>query len=91
VTDAKSDLRQRLDGLIGKPVGSAKPTVSPPVMLQTWTMPPPQLEGIVERDGVPIVIEDSPLDELSADTVFEEISDDGAAQSVVLHQSRPAQ
>lgn len=28
--------------------------VSPPVMLQTWTMPPPKLAGIHERGGVPI-------------------------------------
>ncbi len=28
--------------------------VSPPVMLQTWTMPPPKLEGIHERCGEPI-------------------------------------
>ena len=28
--------------------------VSPPVMLQTWTMPAPKLEGIAERGGVPI-------------------------------------
>ena len=27
--------------------------VSPPVMLQTWTMAPPKLEGIHERGGVP--------------------------------------
>ncbi|MBP1821627.1 MaoC family dehydratase N-terminal domain-containing protein [Mycobacterium sp. OAE908] len=30
--------------------------VSPPVMLQTWTMPPPKLAGIHERGGVPIEI-----------------------------------
>src|SRR6478672_6021123 len=28
--------------------------VSPPVMLQTWTMPAPKIEGIAERGGVPI-------------------------------------
>jgi uncharacterized protein len=28
--------------------------VSPPVMLQAWTMPAPKLEGIAERGGVPI-------------------------------------
>ena len=28
--------------------------VSPPVMLQAWTMPPPKIEGIAERGGVPI-------------------------------------
>jgi hypothetical protein len=35
--------------------------VSPPVMLQSWTMPPPKLEGITDRGGVPIVIKDNPL------------------------------
>jgi hypothetical protein len=35
--------------------------VSPPVMLQSWTMAPPKLEGIQERGGVPIVIRDNPL------------------------------
>jgi hypothetical protein len=30
--------------------------VSPPVMLQSWTMPPPKLTGIHERGGVPIEI-----------------------------------
>jgi len=28
--------------------------VSPPVMLQTWTMPAPKIEGIAERGGVPV-------------------------------------
>ncbi len=28
--------------------------VSPPVMLQTWTMPSPKIEGIAERGGVPM-------------------------------------
>ena len=28
--------------------------VSPPVMLQAWTMPAPKIEGIAERGGVPI-------------------------------------
>ena len=28
--------------------------VSPPVMLQTWTMPAPKIEGIAERGGVPM-------------------------------------
>ncbi|WP_137147725.1 MaoC family dehydratase N-terminal domain-containing protein [Mycolicibacterium sp. CR10] len=140
--DVKSELRQRLDALIGTPVGDGKPTlapdpvnepmirhwayalndmnpayldaefagrsrfgsvVSPPVMLQTWTMPPPKLEGIRERGGVPIVVTHDPLkflsdagyvgivatnsefemerypkvgDVLTADTVFESISDE---------------
>ncbi len=34
--------------------------VSPPVMLQTWTMPAPKLEGIGDRGGVPVEIKDSP-------------------------------
>ncbi|WP_067889798.1 MaoC family dehydratase [Nocardia vaccinii] len=77
--------------------------VSPPVMLQTWTMPPPQLEGIHERGGVPVEIKHNPLgfladegytgtvatnsefeivryprvgDQLTSETVFEEISDE---------------
>src|SRR6478735_5487381 len=28
--------------------------VSPPVMLQAWTMPAPKIEGIAERGGVPV-------------------------------------
>ena len=31
--------------------------VSPPVMLQAWTMPAPKMEGIAERGGVPIEID----------------------------------
>lgn len=34
--------------------------VSPPVMLQTWTMPSPILEGIGERGGAPIEIKSNP-------------------------------
>jgi uncharacterized protein len=34
--------------------------VSPPVMLQTWTMPSPKLEGIGERGGAPVEIDDNP-------------------------------
>jgi uncharacterized protein len=103
--DAKVALRQRLDDLIGKPVGSSKPTqapdpvnaamirhwayalsdmnpayldpefatgsryggiVSPPVMLQSWTMAPPKLEGIHERGGVPIELpKNNPLEFLT--------------------------
>jgi uncharacterized protein len=33
--------------------------VSPPVMLQAWTMPAPKIEGIAERGGVPIEIDKS--------------------------------
>jgi hypothetical protein len=82
--------RDRLDGLIGKPVGSSvapdpvnqpmirhwvaafedgNPVytdrdaaaasrfgqiVSPPLMLQTWTMATPQITGIAERGGSPV-------------------------------------
>ncbi|MBV9637979.1 MAG: MaoC family dehydratase N-terminal domain-containing protein [Mycobacteriaceae bacterium] len=35
--------------------------VSPPVMLQSWTMAPPKLEGIHERGGVPVEIKNNPL------------------------------
>lgn len=35
--------------------------VSPPVMLQTWTMPPPKLTGIAERGGVPVEITANPM------------------------------
>jgi acyl dehydratase len=35
--------------------------VSPPVMLQTWTMPSPKLEGIAERGGSPVEITENPL------------------------------
>jgi hypothetical protein len=34
--------------------------VSPPVMLQTWTMPSPKLEGIGERGGAPVEVEGNP-------------------------------
>ncbi|OBK26576.1 hypothetical protein A5634_00130 [Mycobacterium asiaticum] len=34
--------------------------VSPPVMLQTWTMPSPKLEGIGDRGGAPIEIRSNP-------------------------------
>jgi MaoC dehydratase-like protein len=96
--DTKSELRQKLDALIGVPVGKPAKApdpvnqamirhwayalnelnpvyldadfaeqsrygaiVSPPVMLQSWTMAPPQLEGITERGGVPMVIKENPL------------------------------
>jgi acyl dehydratase len=35
--------------------------VSPPVMLQSWTMAPPKLTGIVERGGIPMEIEQNPM------------------------------
>lgn len=34
--------------------------VSPPVMLQTWTMPSPKLEGIADRGGAPVEITTNP-------------------------------
>jgi uncharacterized protein len=34
--------------------------VSPPPMLQAWTMPAPKLEGIAERGGVPIEMGENP-------------------------------
>ncbi|MDT5274839.1 MAG: uncharacterized protein QOG95_1771 [Mycobacterium sp.] len=34
--------------------------VSPPVMLQTWIMPAPKLEGIGERGGSPVEITSNP-------------------------------
>ena len=37
-------------------------TVAPPAMLQAWTMPRPIIEGIAERGGSPVEIdEDSPI------------------------------
>ena len=78
--------------------------VSPPVMLQSWTMPPPKLEGIAERGGVPMEIKgENPMafieeagftgtiatnsefeierypklgDQITAETVYEEVSDE---------------
>jgi acyl dehydratase len=35
--------------------------VSPPVMLQSWTMPPPKISGIAERGGVPIEVRENPM------------------------------
>jgi uncharacterized protein len=35
--------------------------VSSPVMLQSWTMPPPKLEGIAGRGGVPMEIKHNPM------------------------------
>jgi hypothetical protein len=35
--------------------------VSPPVMLQSWTMPPPKISGILERGGVPVEIGENPM------------------------------
>lgn len=40
--------------------------VSPPVMLQTWTMPAPKLEGIRERGGSPVEILSNPTAFLDA-------------------------
>ena len=97
---AKAEFRKRLDELVGKPMGSGKPTaapdpvnqpmirhwcyaledmnpvyldpefaarsrfggiVSPPVMLQSWTMAPPKISGIAERGGVPVEIRENPM------------------------------
>jgi hypothetical protein len=35
--------------------------VSPPVMLQAWTMPSPKLEGIKDRGGSPVEITANPM------------------------------
>ena len=40
--------------------------VSPPVMLQTWTMPSPKLEGIGDRGGSPVEITGNPTAFLEA-------------------------
>ena len=40
--------------------------VSPPVMLQTWTMPSPKLEGIGDRGGSPVDITGNPTAFLDA-------------------------
>jgi uncharacterized protein len=100
VTDQQTELRDRLQALVGQPTdGTGKPSVapdpvnqpmirhlahalddmnpvyldpefaaasrfggivSPPVMLQTWTMPSPKLEGIGDRGGAPIEIKTNP-------------------------------
>src|ERR1700722_20145048 len=41
--------------------------VSPPVMLQTWTMPSPKLEGIGDRGGSPVEIKTNPTAFLDED------------------------
>jgi len=47
------------DGTATKRFGGV---VSPPAMLQTWTMPPPKIEGIAERGGAPDAITfDNPI------------------------------
>lgn len=38
--------------------------VSPPLMLQTWTMPTPLISGIAQRGGSPVEGVDNPLDAL---------------------------
>jgi hypothetical protein len=77
--------------------------VSPPVMLQSWTMAPPKLTGIADRGGVPMEIKVNPMafieeagftgtiatnsefeieryprlgDQITAETLIEEISDE---------------
>jgi hypothetical protein len=140
--ESNGELRERLDALIGQPISTDQPVmspdpvnvamirhwayalsdfnpayldedfakssryggiVSPPVMLQSWTMPPPKLDGIKDRGGVPVELGENPLqflsdagyigivatnsefeieryprvgDELTAETVFETISDE---------------
>jgi uncharacterized protein len=101
VAEDEPTFRERLDALIGKPVGSSRPSVAPdpvnqpmirhwaaafddwnpvytdpeaaaasrfgqvvapPLMLQTWTMATPTLEGIRERGGSPTETDEpSPL------------------------------
>ena len=52
--------------------------VSPPVMLQTWTMPAPKLEGIGDRGGAPIEIKANPtafLDEAGYSSTGQDTSE----------------
>jgi hypothetical protein len=59
-TDPEAAAKSRFGGI-----------VSPPVMLQTWTMPRPKLEGIAERGGVPIEMKKKPrLSELLEERGF---------------------
>ncbi|WP_421844746.1 FAS1-like dehydratase domain-containing protein [Mycobacterium sp.] len=97
--DSKSEFREKLRALVGKPTGSGTLSlapdpvnqpmirhwahalddmnpvyldpdfaatsrfggiVSPPVMLQTWIMPAPKIEGIGERGGFPIELQVNP-------------------------------
>jgi hypothetical protein len=94
--DPQDGFQQRLEAIVGTPVGSAEATVAPdpvnqpmirhwaaafddanpvyvdpdaaaasrhgavvapPLMLQTWTMPTPELGGIAERGGSPVAVE----------------------------------
>ena len=98
--ESNTELRERLDALIGQPISTGQPVkapdpvnaamirhwahalsdfnpayldqefattsrygalVSPPVMLQSWTMAPPKLEGIHDRGGVPVELGENPL------------------------------
>ena len=86
--------------------------VSPPVMLQSWTMAPPKLTGIADRGGVPIEIRVNPMafieeagftgtiatnsefeieryprlgDQITAETLIEEVSDEKKTAMGVGH------
>lgn len=48
-TDPEAAAKSRFGGI-----------VAPPVMLQTWTMPRPKIEGIVERGGIPMEMSRKP-------------------------------
>ena len=50
--------------------------VAPPMMLQTWTMPTPMIEGIGERGGSP-----TPITEASPLTLFDEAGFTGTLAS----------
>lgn len=50
--------------------------VAPPLMVQTWTMPTPMIEGIGERGGSP-----TPITEASPLTVFDEAGFTGTLAS----------
>ena len=86
--------------------------VSPPVMLQSWTMAPPKLTGIADRGGVPMEIRVNPMsfieeagftgtiatnsefeieryprlgDQITAETLIEEVSDEKKTAMGVGH------
>jgi len=86
--------------------------VSPPVMLQSWTMAPPKLTGIADRGGVPMEIKVNPMafigeagftgtiatnsefeieryprlgDQITAETLIEEVSDEKKTAMGVGH------
>jgi len=86
--------------------------VSPPVMLQSWTMAPPKLTGIADRGGVPMEVRVNPMafieeagftgtiatnsefeieryprlgDQITAETLIEEVSDEKKTAMGVGH------